>query len=146
MTAEEYFSAEDYGWLRKVAAYDREDPGRLVFADDGEAAEAPSECACRIAGGDWRRFLDCLEDEGHEVQRHTAEPDFGRCLILCLRYCVDAQGSARAMRWLGFLHQIGRFVERDAHEAARLYRMAEARGDRQSMVNLGYLLGYGQCR
>lgn len=34
-------------------------------------------------------------------------------------------------------------TEHDAREAARLYKMAEMRGDPQSMINLGYLYGYG---
>ena len=60
-----------------------------------------------------------------------------------MRYSADACESPDAMRWLGFLHQIGRFVEHDAQEAARLYRMAEAKGDLQSSINLGYLYEYG---
>lgn len=142
-TAEEYFSAEDFAWLSKVADYDREDPERFVFADDGDCAEVCSCYAARIVDGDWYWFLDMLQDESDDTERYADEPDYGRCLVLCLRYCIDVQENVHAMRWLGFMHQIGSFVEHDAHEAARLYRMAEARGDCQSMINLGYLYGYG---
>lgn len=140
---EEYFSAEDYDWLARVADYDRDDPERFVFADDGDCAEVCSCYADWVVGGDCCWFLDMLQDEGDDFERYADEPDYGRCLLLCLRYCIDVQESADAMRWLGFMHQIGRFVERDAREAERLYKMAEARGDRQSMINLGYLYGYG---
>ena len=142
-TAKEYFSAEDYEWLLGVAAYHHSDPDRLVFADDGECAEVCCCYATRIVDGDWYWFLDMLQDESDDIVRYADEPDYGRCLVLCLRYCIDACESADAMRWLGFMHQIGRFVEHDAYEAARLYKMAEIRGDCQSMINLGYLYGYG---
>ena len=140
---EVYFSADDYEWLQKVAAYDRDDPERFVFADDGDCAEVCSSYATRIVDGDLYWFLDMLQNEGDDVARYANEPDYGRCLVLCLRYCIDVQENVHAMRWLVFLHQIGRFVEYDVHEAARLYKMAEMKGDCQSMINLGYLYGYG---
>lgn len=143
LTPGEYFSAEDYEWLQKAADYIRDDPDRLALADDGDCAEVCSNYATRIVDGDWYWFLDMLQNEGDDVARYADEPDYGRCLVLCLRYCIDVQENVHAMRWLGFLHQIGRFVEHDAHEAARLYKMAEMKGDCQSMINLGYLYGYG---
>ncbi len=143
LTPEEYFSADDYEWLSKVSDYIRDDPERFVFADDGEAAEVCSNYAADILNDGYGWFLDALQDEGDDVQRFADESDFGRCLVLCLRYCIDVQENVHAMRWLGFLHQIGRFVEHDAHEAARLYKMAEMKGDCQSMINIGYLYGYG---
>lgn len=143
LTAEEYFSAEDYEWLTGVAAYHRDDPDRLVFADDGDCAEVCGCYATHVVDGDWYWFLDMLQDDYEDVISYADEPDYGRCLVLCLRYCIDVCESVDAMRMLGFMHQIGRFVERDAHEAARLYKMAEMRGDCQSMINLGYLYGYG---
>lgn len=51
-TAEEYFSAEDYEWLQKVAAYERDDPERFVFADDGECAEICSGYADDVLNED----------------------------------------------------------------------------------------------
>ena len=142
-SAEEYFSPEDYEWLAKVANYDCDDPERFAFADDGECAEVCSCYATRIVDGDWYWFLDMLQDCSDDFARYANEPDYGRCLLLCLRYCIDVQENVHSMRWLGFMYQIGRFVEHDAHEAARLYKMAEKKGDRQSMINLGYLYGYG---
>ena len=142
-SAEEYFSVEDYEWLSKVADYDRDDPGRFVFADDGDCAEVCSDYANDILHDGYGWFLDMLEDDDDDVLRYADEPDYGRCLVLCLRYCIDVHENVHAMRWLGFMYQIGRFVEHDAHEAARLYKMAEMKGDCQSMINLGYLYGYG---
>ena len=48
---EEYFSAEDFGWLGRVASYDRDDPERFLFADDGDAAEACCSYANDILSG-----------------------------------------------------------------------------------------------
>lgn len=88
-TAEEYFSAEDYEWLANVAAYDRDDPDRLVFADDGDCAEVCECYATHIVDGDWYWFLDMLKGDYEDVIRFAGEPDYGRCLALCLRYCID---------------------------------------------------------
>lgn len=141
---EEYFSAEEYEWLQKVAAYDRDDPERFVFADDGEVAEVCSNYADDILNeeDDWFFALH-LEQDSDCVPKYVDSPEFGRVLVLGLRWCVDAWENVDAARWLGFLHQIGRFVEKDAQEAARLYRFCESKGDRQSMINLGYLYEYG---
>ena len=141
---EEYFSAEEYEWLQKVAAYDRDDPERFVFADDGEVAEVCSNYADDILNeeDDWFFALH-LEEDSDYVPKYADSPEFGRVLVLGLRWCVDAWENVDAARWLGFLHQIGRFVEKDAQEAARLYRFCESKGDRQSMINLGYLYEYG---
>lgn len=141
---EEYFSAEEYEWLQKVAAYDRDDPERFVFADDGEVAEVCSNYADDILNeeDDWFFALH-LEQNSDYVPKYADSPEFGRVLVLGLRWCVDAWENVDAARWLGFLHQIGCFVEKDAQEAARLYRFCESKGDRQSMINLGYLYEYG---
>ena len=144
LTPEEYFSAEDYEWLRKVAAYDCNDPERFVFADDGEAAEVCSDYASDIINeeDDWFFGLHLGQNPDY-VPKFAEVPEFGRVLVLGLRWCVDVWENVDAARWLGFLHQIGRFVEEDAWEAARLYRFCESKGDRQSMINLGYLYEYG---
>lgn len=144
MTAEEYFSAEDYEWLQKVAAYNREDPERFVFADDGEIAEVCSDYADDIVNeeDDWYFTLHLGQSPDH-TPKFAASQEFGRVLVLGLRWCVDVWEDVDAARWLGFLHQIGRFVKEDAQEAARLYRFCESKGDRQSMINLGYLYEYG---
>lgn len=141
---EEYFSAEEYEWLQKVAAYDRDDPERFVFADDGEVAEVCSNYADDIINeeDDWFFSLRLGQDPDY-VPKYADSPEFGRVLVLGLRWCVDVWENVDAARWLGFLHQIGRFVEKDAQEAARLYRFCESKGDRQSMINLGYLYEYG---
>ena len=141
---EEYFSAEEYEWLQKVAAYDRDDPERFVFTDDGEVAEVCSNYADDILNeeDDWF-FAPHLEQDSDYVPKYADSPEFGRVLVLGLCWCVDAWENVDAARWLGFLHQIGRFVEKDAQEAARLYRFCESKGDRQSMINLGYLYEYG---
>ena len=142
-TPEEYFSPEDFAWLKKVADYDRDDPERLVFADDGDAAETCACYAAEVLDGEDYYYMQMMQREQDAVPRFSNVPDYGRCLVLCLRYCIDVWENMDAMRWLGFMHQIGRFVEHDPHEAARLYRMAEAKGDCQSMINLGYLYEYG---
>lgn len=141
---EEYFSAEEYEWLQKVAAYDRDDSERFVFADDGEVAEVCSNYADDILNeeDDWFFALH-LEQNSDYVPKYADSPEFGRVLVLGLRWCVDAWENVDAARWLGFLHQIGRFVEKDSQKAARLYRFCESKGDRQSMINLGYLYEYG---
>ena len=144
LTPAEYFSAEDYEWLQKVAAYDHDDPERFVFADDGEAAEVCSNYADDIVNEeDGWFFAIHLEEDSDYVPKFAEVPEFGRVLVLGLRWCVDVWEDVDAARWLGFLHQIGRFVERDAQESARLYRFCESKGDRQSMINLGYLYEYG---
>lgn len=143
LTPQEYFSSEDYEWLLRVSEYDLDDPDGFTFPDAGGCAEVCSEYANNVLRGYYGWFLDELEDDPVSFQRYADEPDYGRCLVLCLRYCVDVHESADAMRRLGFLYQIGRFVPHDAREAARFYKMAEMGGDRQSMVNLGYLYEYG---
>lgn len=81
-----------------MAGYDRVDPKRLVFADDGGCAEVCSTYAACIAIRDWYRFVDTPRREGDDVTRYADEPDCDRRLVLCLRCGIDAQDSADAMR------------------------------------------------
>lgn len=143
LTPEEYFSAADFEWLSKVADYERDDPERFVFADDGDCAEICSLYAMEVLEGNPYGFIDVARSGCGDDMTYADEPDFGRTFVLCMRYCIDVWENVDAMRWLGFMYQIGRFVEHDAYEAARLYRLAEKKGDVQSMMNLGYLYGYG---
>ena len=79
---EEYFSAEEYEWLQKVAAYDRDDSERFVFADDGEVAEVCSNYADDILNeeDDWFFALH-LEQNSDYVPKYADSPEFGRVLV-----------------------------------------------------------------
>lgn len=63
MTAEEYFSTEDFEWLTAVADYDRGNPERLVFADgtggavfSWTASPCPPGSSARSSTASPRRF------------------------------------------------------------------------------------------
>lgn len=142
LSAEVYFSAEDYAFLQNLTKYADEDD-YVPFTEDESLAIDCCYLARKLLNSEPRRFERLLESGYAEDHRFDSDPTFARLVKLGLEYGV-AYGDGACANYLGALYYMGNIVEQDYAKAKELYELAEAKGIAQAVINLGYIYEYGR--